>query len=332
MADDLLTRPVKDLSIASTTTLSELLRQFDSTGGFVAAKLATAVDILKQMKAVKEESGCTVFFSFPADIISTGCRGVIRDMIRSGLVDVVMTTCGTLDHDLARCLADYYCGTFEMDDASLRDEGVNRLGNVLVPDTSYGIALENFMQPVLTQLHGSKKTGGTDEERNSPQLWTGVELIRQFGLLLPELMGQTKADGSLLYWAAKNEIPIFVPGLSDGAFGSQLWQFYQSHRDFTLDVLAEEHMLSDIVFEAKATGALMVGGGISKHHTIWWNQFRGGLDYAVQVTTAPEWDGSLSGARVREAVSWGKVRPEARRITVEGDATILLPLLAAAML
>ena len=42
---------------------------------------------------------------------------------------------------------------------------------------------------------------------------------------------------------------------------------------------------------------------------------------------APEWDGSLSGARVREAVSWGKVRSKARRITVEGDATVLLPLI-----
>ena len=75
----------------------------------------------------------------------------------------------------------------------------------------------------------------------------------------------------------------------------------------------------------------MIGGGISKHHVIWWNQFRDGLDYAVQVTTAPEGDGSLSGARVSEAVSWGKVKPEARRVTVEGDATVLLPLLAGAL-
>ena len=103
---------------------------------------------------------------------------------------------------------------------------------------------------------------------------------------------------------------------SCGCFGSPT-------KDFTLDILGEEHQLSDIVHDAKSTGAVMIGGGISKHHTIWWNQFRDGLDYAVQVTTAPEWDGSLSGARVREAVSWGKVRSKARRITVEGDATVL---------
>ena len=108
--------------------------------------------------------------------------------------------------------------------------------------------------------------------------------------------------------------------------------FWQDHRDFTLDIFAEENDLSDIVHEAESTGALMVGGGISKHHTIWWNQFREGLDYAVLVTTSPEWDGSLSGARVREAVSWGKVQPKARRITVEGDATVMLPLILGPLL
>ncbi|MFQ5648236.1 MAG: deoxyhypusine synthase family protein, partial [Candidatus Aenigmatarchaeota archaeon] len=63
------------------------------------------------------------------------------------------------------------------------------------------------------------------------------------------------------------------------------------------------------------------------HHTIWWNAMKGGLDYSVYITTAPEWDGSLSGARLREAVSWGKVKEDSKYITVEGDATVLLPLL-----
>ena len=76
----------------------------------------------------------------------------------------------------------------------------------------------------------------------------------------------------------------------------------------------------------------MLGGGISKHHVIWWNQFKGGLDYVIYITTAPEYDGSLSGARIKEAVSWGKVKEEAKYITIEGDATVLLPLLVAKFL
>jgi deoxyhypusine synthase len=79
-------------------------------------------------------------------------------------------------------------------------------------------------------------------------------------------------------------------------------------------------------------GALMIGGGISKHHTIWWAQFNKGLEYAVYITTAVEWDGSLSGAQTREAISWGKLKEKARHITIEGDATIILPLMIAALL
>ncbi|MEM4141489.1 MAG: deoxyhypusine synthase family protein, partial [Thermoplasmata archaeon] len=82
----------------------------------------------------------------------------------------------------------------------------------------------------------------------------------------------------------------------------------------------------------KKTGALMIGGGISKHHTIWWNQFKGGLDYAIYITTAVEYDGSLSGARTREAISWGKIKQKAKHITVEGDATVLLPIIVSMIL
>ena len=249
--------------------------------------------------------------------MATGTRGLIRQLVENDMVDVVVTTCGTLDHDIARILADYYHGDFAMDDEKLREEGVNRLGNVLVPDDSYGIPIENWIQPILEDLY-------SQESR-----WPPWKIWHELGLRLSK---EKNSSESFLVECAKKNIKVFVPGPTDGAVGSQLWLFWQSHKDFTLDVLAEEHELSDIVHEAKSTGALIVGGGISKHHTIWWNQFRDGLDYAVQVTTAPEWDGSLSGARVREAVSWGKVRPKARRITVEGDATVLLPLILGPLL
>ncbi len=305
--------PVKDIHIDSNTNLSELISQFGDAGGFVATKIATATSILQDM----QKDNCTKFISFPADIMATGTRGLLRQLIEQDHVDVVVTTCGTLDHDIARILADYYHGDFAMDDQKLREEGVNRLGNVLVPDDSYGIPIEKWMQPILEELY----------EKDSR--WIPWKIWREFGLRLAK---EDNGSESFLAACARKNVKVFVPGPTDGAVGSQLWLFWQDHRDFTLDLFAEENELSDIVHEAKATGALMVGGGISKHHTIWWNQFREGLDYAVQVTTAPEWDGSLSGARVREAVSWGKVQPKARRITVEGDATVMLPLILGPLL
>ena len=305
--------PVKDIHINSKTSIEDLISQFGEAGGFVASKISTATSIMRDM----QEESCTKFLSFPADIMATGTRGLLRQLVENDMVDVIVTTCGTLDHDIARILADYYHGDFAMDDQQLREEGVNRLGNVLVPDDSYGIPIENWMQPILEELYSKESK------------WIPWKIWHELGLRLAD---ENNGSESLLAICAKKNIKVFVPGPTDGAVGSQLWLFWQSHKDFTLDIFAEEHELSDIVHDANSTGALMVGGGISKHHTIWWNQFRDGLDYAVQVTTAPEWDGSLSGARVREAVSWGKVRPKARRITVEGDATVLLPLILGPLL
>jgi len=114
--------------------------------------------------------------------------------------------------------------------------------------------------------------------------------------------------------------------------GSQVWLYWQDHRGLSFDLLSDEQLLSDLVFGAKRAGAIMLGGGISKHHTIWWNQFRDGLDAALYITTAVEWDGSLSGARTREAVSWGKVKATARHTTVTGDVTVLFPLMVGAAL
>jgi deoxyhypusine synthase len=301
---------VKDMKLAKDAKVKDIVRMMKESGGFTAKKLAVGVDILAEM--MKDD--CVKFLSFPACIIATGTRGLIRDMVKEKMFDVIITTCGMLDHDLARTRENYYHGEFETDDAKLRDEGVNRLGNILVPNESYGIVLEKMMQPILQELWDEGKR----------ELSTR-ELAWEFGR-------RAGTEDSILYWAAKNEIPIYVPGITDGAFGSQLWQFSQEHKDFRIDLLKDEKELADIVFTAKKTGALMVGGGISKHHTIWWNQFRDGLDYAVYITTAVEHDGSLSGARIREAVSWGKVQKDAKFITVEGDATILLPIMMNALM
>ncbi|MEM3788577.1 MAG: deoxyhypusine synthase family protein, partial [Candidatus Bathyarchaeia archaeon] len=114
--------------------------------------------------------------------------------------------------------------------------------------------------------------------------------------------------------------------------GYQIWQFSQDHKDLKINVLKDEQLLNDMVWEAKKSGALIIGGGISKHHVLWWNLFKKGLDYAVYITTAVEYDGSLSGARPREAVSWGKIREKAKTVTIEADATIALPTIYAALL
>jgi deoxyhypusine synthase len=304
-------QPIADIHLSKDTTVKELVEQMYDSGGFSAKKVGIAASVFDNML---NEKDCVKFLSFPACIVSTGTRGVIRDLIKQKMVDVVITTCGTLDHDIARTGKDYYHGEFLADDAELHKEGINRLGNIFIPNESYGIILEEIMHPVLDELWETGKAK-----------WSPKDLVWEFGKRLDN-------DDSIVYWAYKNEIPVFVPGIMDGAFGSQLWMFYQRHRDFTIDVFSDEQQLSDIVFTAEKTGALMIGGGISKHHTIWWNQFRDGLDYVIYITTAQEYDGSLSGAKINEAISWGKVKEDATHVTVDGDATVILPLIYGAVL
>lgn len=297
---------VEDMEIKE-QNVDELVRQYFKAGGFVAKHLAVGVDILERM--IKDE-GCLKFLSFPACIIATGIRGVIRDALKKKWFDVVVTTCGTLDHDIARSFKEYYHGSFYMDDKELHEKGIHRLGNVLLPKECYGEIIEEKMREWL------------------PEIWEKQKEISTYELCWE--IGKRLKEDSILYWCYKHKIPMIIPGITDGAVGYQIWQFSQDH-DFKINILKDEKLLSDLVWDAKRSGALIVGGGISKHHVIWWNQFKDGLDYAVYVSTAVEYDGSLSGARPREAISWGKIKESAKFVFVESDATVALPIMFSAL-
>lgn len=301
-------QPIADVRVRPAMTVRELVDAMGEGGGFTAKEVATAARILRRMR----DDDASVILSFPAAMMATGCRGVLVDMVESGFVDAVVTTCGTLDHDLARTWRDYYHGDWRLDDAALHREAVNRLGNVLLPNESYGEILEEKLQPWFAEMFRERKS------------WSTRDLCAEMGRRIAD---EPRAAASLLATAARRGVPIFVPGITDGAVGSQIWLAWQKDRKIAIDLMADEHALFDFVSGAEKLGAVMLGGGISKHHTIWWSQFRDGLDYAVYVTTAPEWDGSLSGARLEEAISWGKVKEDARIVNVPGEATVLLPLL-----
>lgn len=301
--------PVKDIEITGAISVNELIKRMGKGGGFTAKNLAVGVDILEEML---RDEGSLNFLSFPACVMATGVRGVVRDMAKRKWFDVVITTCGTLDHDLARCYGDYYHGDFFMDDVKLHKMGINRIGNVLVPNESYGKMVEVKMSEFLKEICSS-----------------GVKELATYELCWE--IGKRLNENSLLYWCWMNGIPVVVPGLTDGAVGYQLWLFSQDH-DLKINQMKDEKLLNDIIWQAKRSGALIVGGGISKHHVLWWNMFKGGLDYAVYITTATEYDGSLSGARPREAVSWGKVGEKAKTVTVDADATVVLPIMYAVLL
>ncbi|MEM4326969.1 MAG: deoxyhypusine synthase family protein, partial [Candidatus Diapherotrites archaeon] len=86
---------------------------------------------------------------------------------------------------------------------------------------------------------------------------------------------------------------------------------------------------NDTTIDQKKTGLIILGSGVIKHAILNANMFRNGADYAVYINNAQEFDGSDAGATPDEAVSWGKILPEANSIKVFGDATILFPIIVA---
>ncbi len=303
-------RPVKDIEIDDNTTIEKIFDELSQSGGFESVNLSDGLEILTKMISDKQ---CLKFVSFVGAVVSTGLRGIIKNMIKNKWFDVAVTTCGALDHDIARHFSQYREGSFTMDDNKLADQNIHRLGNILVPMDSYGPLIEEKMQAFLEE-----------EYQNGVKEMTGTEICR--------MIGRHLGKDSFLYWAYKNDVSVVVPGIMDGAVGSQIWLFTQKHSDFKLNMAGDADLLSGYIFKAEKSGAFMIGGGISKHHTLWWNQYRDGLDYAFYITTAQEFDGSLSGALVREAISWGKVTQKARQSTLHAEATTILPFIYSALL
>jgi len=303
-------KPIQDISITKESSLEKIFEQMSKSGGFESRNLADGLDILTVMM---KDNNCQKFLSFVGAIISTGLRGIIKDMIKNKWFNTVITTCGALDHDIARHFSNYNEGSFTLDDVMLAEKNIHRLGNILVPMDSYGPLIEEKMQSFLEEEYSK----GTREMSTED---------------VCKMIGDHLGEDSFLYWASKNKIKVIVPGIMDGAVGSQIWMFTQKHANFKLNITKDADTLSGLIFKAKKSGALMLGGGISKHHTLWWNQYRDGLDFAVYITTAQEFDGSLSGALVREAISWGKVTQNAKQTTIHAEITTVLPFLYSVLL
>lgn len=263
--------------------------------------------------AVRSNTRAMIFLGYTSNLISSGVREQIRYLVEHRMVDVVVTTAGGVEEDLVKCLGSTYLGDFAMKGSELRRQGLNRVGNMLIPNSNY-CSFEDWIMPVLDEMKKEQDETGTN--------WTPSKMIHRFGEVINN-------EDSVLYWAARNSIPIFCPPLTDGSIGDML--FFHSYKNPGLkcDIVEDVRRLNDLAMKAspRKTGILLLGGGVPKHHICNANLMRNGADFAVYLNTAQEFDGSDSGARPDEAVSWGKIRLEAQPVKVCGDATILFPLL-----
>lgn len=290
----------------SSPDMKKLLDAYKTTG-FQASHLGKAIEIAKKMR----EEGATIFLGFTSNMISSGVREAICHLVKNKMVHALVTTAGGVEEDIIKTRKHFILGDFRMDGADLRRRGINRTGNILVPNDRY-IEFEKIFQKLLAELHEKQKAG---------KIATPSEICRRLGLLANET--------SVLYWAAKHKIPVFCPGITDGAMGDNIFFFKAEHPDFKLDVTDDMVKLEDMVLDAKETGAIILGGSLPKHHIMNANMMREGTKYTIYINTAMEGDGSDSGALPEEAKSWGKASADAEAVKVECDATIAFPLLVA---
>ncbi len=281
-----------------------------ATTGFQAANLAKAVDVVNIMRREK----ATIFLGCTSNMVSSGVREAITYLAKHTHVACIVTTAGGVEEDVIKLLKPFVLGSFEVSGEQLFDNGVNRTGNIFVPNDRYAY-FDKFMRDFFDALYEKHKVISTHL------------FIRELGLAAGKLENH---DESYLYWAAKNDIPVVCPALMDGSIGDLVHFFRQRHPDFKIDISEDMDLLVKLALNAEKAGAILLGAGVSKHFVLNANIFREGLDYTVYINTAEEFDGSDSGARIEEAITWAKVKPRTPAVKVHCDATIAFPLLVAA--
>ncbi len=281
-----------------------------ATTGCQASNLSKAIDICKEM----QKNNATIFLGYTSNMVTSGLREIICYLVKNKMVSAIVTTGGGVEEDIIKVLKSFHVGVFNVSGRSLFEKGINRAGNIFIPNDRY-LYFEKFINPFLDRLYKEKNI-----------VHSATDITRELG---KEISNEKGCEESILYWAYKNNIPVFCPAIMDGSFGDLVYFMKQRNPDFIIDVTKDTKIIVDLALNAEKSGAIILGAGVMKHYILNANIFREGLDYAVFVNTAEEYDGSDSGATAEEAMSWGKVNIKADYVKVHADATIVFPLIVA---
>jgi len=295
-------KKVKDFLWKPDMKVKELVDSYGSIG-FQAIELFEASEVILRMK----KQGCKIFLTFTSNMVTSGLRGFFAQLIRLGLVDIVVTTSGSLEEDVMKAMGEgFEVSSFNADDVEMHEKGENRIGNLKIRNESY-MKFEDKMNEFIGKIYEKNKRVD------------GSVFLKELGLMLDD-------ENSFLYQAAKKGVPVFCPGIADSAIGFHLFMFQQKHEDFVVDTIKD---IGNAVFcsnHDEKKGLISLGGSISKHYAIFAGLLSGGFDYAVYMTTSHASSGSFAGATTNEAKSWGKIKDDATAATVIGDVTVNFPL------
>ncbi|WP_158055810.1 deoxyhypusine synthase [Halorussus halophilus] len=314
--------PIAHAEARAGMTVGELVGEYGNAG-IGAADLHEAVDIYAEML----DDDVTNFFGLAGAMVPTGMRRIVADLIRDGHIDALVTTGANLTHDAIEAIGGkHHHGAEESEgksmrehDEQLRDEQVDRIYNVYLPQEHFALFESHLREEVFTVL---EEEGAVSIQRLTEELGrANNEVNAEEGI---------EEGAGIAAAAYENDVPVYCPAVQDSVLGLQAWMYSQTS-DFTLDALSDMTGITDLAFEAEKSGAMVVGGGVPKNYTLQTMLVAPqAYDYAVQLTMDPPQTGGLSGATLDEARSWGKLEKAARNASVYADATITLPLVVAA--
>jgi deoxyhypusine synthase len=290
--------------------ISDVAEQMEAVRVLGPARFGRAARILAEMFSNNDYSN---FISLAGPIIPGGLRTVITDLVNEKLIDGIVTTGANVTHDLLEALGHkHLVGSETLDDEQLRRQGLSRIYDLLVKQKAIE-SLERATYRMLARIPETKR-----------QNLATYELLWEFGKQLSDRQ-------SLIRTAQKRSVPIFCPGIFDSMLGLNLWTFSRLN-PLTINAFKDFSKLVDMTYETKKVGAIILGGGMPKHHVLIANSYRGGVDAAIQITLDRPEGGGASGAPLEEAISWGKIKTQRMLATVVGDATVIFPLLTLAAL
>lgn len=299
---------MKQIELVRGMSVGDLVGKMGACGVLGAGKIGKAAQLATEMFTGPEY---TVFLTIAGPLVPAGLRSVIADLINGEYVNVIVTTGANMVHDMVEALGYRHLqGTLMAEDKKLKVENIGRIADIYVEQEVFQ-HLEKWIHKMLESISEEKRRRISVSE------------------LLKEIGKKIKDPKSILAVAARKNVPIVCPAFTDCIAGFHLWVFGQD-KTLQIDSLLDTSVIMEKVFEAKKTGIIILGGGFPKHFALFANTFREGVDCAIQITMDRPEPGGLSGAPLEEAISWSKVKPEGKAVTVICDATIAFPIIIAA--
>lgn len=322
--EDLLKTPVEQIDLSKVERVTDLVEAWKK-GSIQGRNLGKCASVYENM--LQDETRPTVIMGLSGCMMAGAQRFVIRDMVREGIVDCLVSTGAQLYQDFYQAMGyDHYVGDVDADNVALHEHWIDRLYDTYVDELAFR-KTDHYIAELTESLE--------------PGNYSSREFLHELGRVAYE-----KGDRGIMATCYELGIPMFSPALNDSSIGIGLTVYYKKmveagKRDsmVRIDPIRDNWELTQIKGKSPKTGIIYIGGGTPKNYI---NDVEviaeetgfdvAGHEYAFQITVdAPHW-GGLSGSTLEEAQSWGKIHADATKATVYGDATIMLPLVVSHIL